>query len=419
MTISPTRPFAVDSAATAAPSTHPRLLTGAGDDLDSHQRIYGPRRAADPGELLDAIDASGLSGRGGAAFPAARKLAATMKSGASARIRPVVVANGAEGEPLSRKDAVLLAQSPHLVLDGLAAVASAVGANTGYLCVPTASVDRMRALIAHRQSTGWDGLPVQVVGTAGRFVDGETSAIVDLIEGGPGRPRDRRVPTARSGVQGAATLVHNVETLAHIAVINRNGAQWFRGRGTAQEPGTMLATVSGVDGVDGVLEVDLGVPLAVLLHGAAGVDASRVRAVLVGGFHGTWVDGRHVAQARLSRESLSYLGAAPGAGVVRYLLRGECGLHATTQIVDNLADQSARQCGPCMFGLPSLARSTAELLAHGGLDRAAHVRRLADTVDGRGACAHPDGTAAMVRSALAVFADDIDAHGRGYCRRNR
>ncbi|MBJ7291086.1 NADH-ubiquinone oxidoreductase-F iron-sulfur binding region domain-containing protein [Williamsia sp.] len=388
----------------------PRLLTGAGDDLDRHRQIHGalPSRGAD---LIAMAQAAGLTGRGGAAFPSARKLAATDRASGV----PVVIANGAEGEPLSRKDAVLLDRSPHLVLDGLSAAVSAIGADAAYLCVPTHRVARLEAVIRARRGSGWDATAITVIGTPGRFVDGEKSALIDRIAGGPGVPRDQRRGTAVAGLNGRPTLVHNVETLAHLALIARGGPRWFRERGTADEPGTMLVTLGGVDAIDGVLEVDMGTPMGAVLRRVPSLDPADLRAVLVGGFHGTWIGRADVGRLSMSARTLSSVGASPGAGVLRYLRRDECGLSAASAIVDYLAGETAGQCGPCRFGLPALAAAMAELLARGGAENAARVVRLADTIDKRGACSHPDGTARMVRSACAVFADDAAAHAMGRC----
>ena len=396
----------VPTGAAPAPGGRRRVLLGVGDDLDRHDAVHGPRRLHGPA-VIDEVARSGLTGRGGAAFPVATKLA-TARDAMTRGRRSVVIANGAEGEPLSRKDAVLLAESPHLVLDGLAAVASAVGATECVLYVPGAQAARVRAMLTARATRGRDRVVPTVVEAPDRFVAGETTAVVDRVSGGPGLPRDRRVPTAVSGVHGRPTVVHNLETLAHVALVDRHGADWFRQRGTRSEPGSMLVTVSGDQGVRGVAECDLGAPLASLID-------RGTRAVLVGGFHGTWVDGHHAASLALSARSLGAVGATPGAGVVHSLDVTSCGLEVTAGIVDHLAAASAGQCGPCVFGLPALAAAFRDLVTHGGAERAETVARLAATVDGRGACAHPDGTARLVRSALAVFDDDIHHHAAGRC----
>ena len=161
---------------------------------------------------------AGLTGRGGAGFPIARKLEAV--TGA----RSVVVANGAEGEPLSHKDAELLSLAPHLVLDGLWAVAGAVAAERLYLYAPARSVAGVQDALDERRSAGWPGFDVHVVAAPDAFVAGEESAVISRLEGGPARPRDRVLIAAAAGVRGRPTVVNNVEMLADVALIARYGA---------------------------------------------------------------------------------------------------------------------------------------------------------------------------------------------------
>lgn len=382
----------------------PRLLAASGPGLAEHRDCFGALPKRSGAQLISALDAAGLSGRGGAGFPTGRKVAAVSGRGA------VVVGNGAEGEPLSRKDALLLTRAPHLVLDGLHIAAAAVGADTVYLYVHTDAVAAVRTALDERQAAGLDPYRVTVVEAPDTFVAGEESAAIRHIEGGPALPRDRVVPTALSGVNKRPTLVNNVETLAHIALIARHGPDWFRSVGDPDDPGTMLVTLSGDVDNEGVIEVPTGVALTDLF------DARTVSAVLIGGYHGSWLPADTFAGMRLSRTALKSLGASPGAGIVHALGRTECGLARTAEIAGYLADESARQCGPCRNGLPRLAELL-EQLAYGRANDplVKEVRRITRLVDGRGACRHPDGTARMVRSALRTFAADIEQHRRSRC----
>lgn len=385
-----------------------RLLGTSAPGLADHLAQLGQMPAV-TAELISTIDAAGLSGRGGGGFPTGRKLAT-----ATGR-RTVVVGNGAEGEPLSRKDATLLARSPHLVLDGIAAAADALGAEKSYLYLHPESCDAIAAALDERRAAGLDSHRVTVVQAPDRFVAGEESAAISRIEGGPALPRDRTVVAAVSGVRGRPTLVNNVETLANIALIARFGSEWFRAIGDADDPGTMLVTLSGVLDA-GVVEVPTGLPLAELLQDSGGTDPSDLRAVLIGGYHGTWLSSEDFTVARLSRSALRPLGATPGAGIVHALGTSECGLARTAEIARYLADQSARQCGPCLNGLPRLAELLDHLaLGHASDDMVREIRRLVGLVDGRGSCRHPDGTVRMIRSALSTFADDIELHRQGHC----
>lgn len=388
----------------------PRLLAAGGRTLADHHHCFGPMPAVDGPALIAAVDEAGLSGRGGAGFPAAIKLAAV--SGP----KPVVVGNAAEGEPLSRKDALLLKRAPHLVLDGLEAVASALDADKTYLYLHPDAVPAATKALDERREAGQDPHRITLVEAPDRFVAGEESAVVRRIEGGPALPRDRVVLTAISGVHGRPTLVNNVETLANVALIARYGAGWFRSVGDVDDPGTMLVTLSGSFEHHGVVEVPTGTLLTDLMTHHAGTDPRAVSAVLVGGYHGTWLTADTFDGTRLSRTGLKDLGASPGAGILHALGHTECGLARTAEIVGYLADESARQCGPCKKGLPRLAELVDELAYGRASDRLVkEIRRITRLVDARGACRHPDGTARLVRSALRAFATDIESHHHGRC----
>jgi NADH:ubiquinone oxidoreductase subunit F (NADH-binding) len=327
------------------------------------------------------------------------------------------VANAAEGEPASAKDATLLTAAPHLVLDGLQLAAESVGADQAYVYVKAgAAADAVRRALAERLHQGIDRCPVVVHEAPTGFVSGEESAVVAALEGGPALPRTKRVLISEKGVDGRPTLLQNAETLAHVALIARYGPTWFRGAGTQAEPGTFLATIGGTLTHPTVAEAGYGVLLGDLLE-LAGGPSEPLRAVLVGGYHGAWVPVEAIASTPVSRAGLAPWGGSPGAGVVWAMPAASCGLATTAAIVEYLAGQSARQCGPCAFGLPAIA---ADLSALARLDvRDARlpqrIAAFAGVVEGRGACRHPDGTVRLVRSALTVFSDDVASHLSGRC----
>jgi NADH:ubiquinone oxidoreductase subunit F (NADH-binding) len=423
MALSNTMPPAGHARAATASGALPRLLppggaAGAPQDLAGHLRSHGPLRYAGHGGgcrdgLIAEIAAAGLTGRGGAAFPAAKKMTAV----AGGRRRPVVAGNGAEGEPASAKDKHLLWLSPHLVLDGLHVAAEAVGSRRAYLYVHADGRlhERLRQALAERTAAGLDRVAVSLVSGPPRFLAGEESALVSRIEGGLALPAFRPPPVFERGVGGAPTLVQNVETLAHVALIARHGAAWFREMGTQDEPGSMLTTRHLADGTTEVTEAAIGTPLAELLE----LGSAPVQAVLAGGYHGTWIRAADAAGLTLANAALHAKGAALGAGVLAALPAGRCGVAETAHVVRYLAAESAGQCGPCLAGLPRIADALTELSRPRPDPRwLAHVQRWAGLVVGRGACHHPDGTVRFVRSALTVFAGEIAAHRRGLCVAN-
>lgn len=387
-----------------------RLPAAHGPGLKEHHARFGRLPSGSADNLVSSLEQAGLTGRGGAGFPTGRKIASVTGR------KPVVIGNGAEGEPLSHKDAMLLTRAPHLVLDGLQLAAEAVGSKTIYLYLPNRVATAARFAIGERAAAGWDRRPVTVVEAPDAFVAGEESAVVRSIEGGPALPRDRTVLTSTSGVRGRPTLVNNVETLANVALIARYGDRWFRSVGDPAQPGTMLVTLSGAADGWTVVEVPTGTPLTNVISHGGSTDLRDVSAALIGGYHGSWIPSTAFAEATLSRAGLAHLGANPGAGIVHMLPIDECGLVRTADILAYLAEQGAKQCGPCRNGLPRLATLFDEL-AYGHLDDALldELHRILGLVDGRGSCRHPDGTVRLARSALTVFAHDIEQHRSGRC----
>ncbi|MCH6471839.1 NADH-ubiquinone oxidoreductase-F iron-sulfur binding region domain-containing protein [Sinomonas terrae] len=385
------------------------LFAAGRPDLAAHEAAYGRRPSGwTRKELLAELDASGLTGRGGAGFPAWRKLAATGSG------RAVVIANGAEGEPASRKDATLLREAPHLVLDGLVTVGEAVGASTLFLYATRDSLASVAQALAERR----DRPKVKLVEAPEAFISGEASAVVNALETGVALPRDKALRLGTSGYEGRPTLLHNVETLAHLALVARFGASWFRSAGTAEDPGTRLYSLSGDVPTEWVVEAPGGATVRDVLR-LGHAEPSSLAAVLVGGFHGAWVPAE-AFDLPLTGRGLARYGATPGAGVLMGLARGRCGLESSAGIVRYLAESSARQCGPCMFGLPAMA-SVIERIAAGERTPwlASEAERLAGLVTGRGACRHPDGSAKFVHSTLAVFRDEVQAHLSGMCTAHR
>jgi NADH:ubiquinone oxidoreductase subunit F (NADH-binding) len=392
----------------------PRLLAGVERtgplSLDRHLAVHGPLPAGGAA-LIEAVRASGLRGRGGAGFPTATKLEAV----AGGRGPRAVLVNAAEGDPASAKDRMLLAASPHLVIDGALLAAGAVGARRVVVAVPDgagAALEAVRFAVRERGAER----RVRVVAVPTAYLAGEESALIRHLEGGPLKPTVVPPRPAERGLRRRPTLVQNPETLAHLALIARHGPAWFRELGPAEHPGSALLTVSGAVARSGVHEIVLGTPFENVLA-AAGGPSERLRAVLVGGYHGAWIDATAVSALTLDDPALRTHGTRLGAGIVLALGERACPAQELSQGVAWLAAQSARQCGPCSNGLPGLARLMAALVA-GTPQRGTHglLERWQGDLVGRGACHLPDGAVRFLSSGLRVFADEVAHHERhGSC----
>ena len=395
----------------------PRLLRGLHRDgrrvsLTEHLATHGPlpvatgRRRGD-NALVDLVGRAGLCGRGGAGFPTAAKMASV----AGRRGRPVVVANGAEGEPASAKDRVLLAQNPHLVLDGAAVAAAAVGASRVIVAVNASTAATVTAALADRAAHDLDQVRTEVVTVPDRFIAGEESALVNFLNGRPGLPAFVPPRPYERGVDRQPTLVQNVETVAHLALIARHGPEWFRSVGSVAEPGSTLVTLTGAVGRPGVYEVARGTRLGDFIDSVGGPSAP-LQAFLIGGYAGAWLPARPATwETPLSEEGLRPLGGILGAGVIVAFPASACGISETAGILTYLDAESAGQCGPCVNGLAAMAGAVGDLArgtARG--DVIERLQRWAQQVTGRGACHHPDGAARLLASALHTFSADVTAH---------
>jgi NADH:ubiquinone oxidoreductase subunit F (NADH-binding) len=410
----------------------PRLLLGVQAHegplgLAAHLKVHGPlpsaqerkrqRRRESTNALIEEVERAGLLGRGGAAFPTAKKMRAVAERGR----RAVIVANAAEGEPASLKDRTLLETAPHLVLDGGILAAQALGAEELIVCVcesAVASCESLAYAIEERSATRTsDRSPrLHLTTVPAGYVAGQESALVSRLNGGAAKPTFTPPMPFEAGVGRKPTLVDNVETLAHIALIARHGADWFRRLGTPSQPGSALVTLTGPVAYPGVYEIEHGASLASLIEAGGGTTV-RPRAVLLGGYGGTWIGGEHLGNLSLSNEHLAPYGASLGAGVVLLLSEHACPVAETARAARWLAEESAGQCGPCVHGLDAIASTVQEISS--GVARSGATQRIAQLASlarGRGACRHPDGAVKFVLSAAETFAPEFADHARhGRC----
>ncbi len=383
-----------------------------------HVSRLGERPTIDAGAMLDALDDSGLRGRGGAAFPTGMKWRAVTER--TTRGDSVVIANAAESEPASFKDRTLLTMRPHLVLDGLEHAAETVGARRAIVYMSRAQSELQRTLLAaigERRRHADSGVFIEIVAGPNRYVAGEETAVTARVSGHLAKPHAVPPRPFQRGVDGLPTLVQNVETLAHAALIARCGSAWYRAAGTPRTPGTALLTATGAVGAAGVVEADATTTIAEIVARAGG-SAGEPAAVLVGGYFGRWVAAEAIWNQTIDVDALRSVGATLGAGVLAVLPATACGVAETDRVLTYLAGQTAGQCGPCHVGLPAIAETFHKVAVGRARPPALDLlSRWAGEVLGRGACRHPDGAVLFLASALQVFAADLRHHVRtGVCR---
>jgi NADH:ubiquinone oxidoreductase subunit F (NADH-binding) len=382
--------------------TPPRLLSGPDpptgpERLRDHVTRLGPLPKGGPA-LIDALVRTGLTGRGGAAFPVGLKWRAVA---AGSQGSAVVIANGAEGEPHSKKDRYLMTSRPHLILDGALLAAASVRAKQIVLYIGEEHHASLRSISeAVAQRPDHERRLMRIVRAPARYVAGDSSATVHLVDSGIATPTTAPPSPRERGVAGAATLVQNVETLAHVALVARTGVA----------TNTMLITVAGSVRTPGVFEVSIGTPLGEAVQLAGGPSHSA-RAVLVGGYFGQWVEADAAWSLPLDPHALRDRGLSLGCGVIGVLPNSHCPVCEVAGIMRYLASESSAQCGPCFFGLRALADACTRIAERGtdpgDLQR---LQRWSAEVQGRGACKHPDGAVMFLRSAMKTFDDDFAQH---------
>ena len=370
------------------------------ESFDEHVLRLG-RRPDVSAALLARIEHEGLLGHGGAFVPVGVKWrSALMRKGPL-----TVVVNAAESEPLAGKDGTLIRQRPHLVLDGLMITAQALGADRAIIWLHGDDTTGRAAFEQAFRERGWSGreVPVEIIDGPVHYLAGEAQAITRAISGGPALPFPRRAVTDPWAPQ---TIVHNVETLARLALIARE----------LPNPSTRLLTVLGSQRM--VVEVGQSTAVEQVLISLGWKVAPQ--AVLLGGYAGIWAKWDAVAGLAVAEKTMRAAKLTLGAGVMVPLSDDACGVRVTSDLISYLASMSARQCGPCLFGLPALAEHWAKLADENGSTRVIdRLRADIAAVEGRGACRHPDGATRLSTSALQTFSAHLGSHVTGMRCRHR
>ena len=363
--------------------------------------------AASAGEVLDRLAASGLRGRGGGWYPTARKWRAVRAEGGA----PVVIANGAEGEPGSMKDRHVMTSRPRDVLQGMAAAAAAIGAREGIVFLK-ASFDAPAAALARALADGAAGaLPVRIARGDDGYVTGEETALLEALEGKRPWPRPKPPLPFAAGFHGRPTLVQNVETLCRVPEALRDPEAYRRSE-------TTYVSLWGDVRRPGVHDVRLGTPLADVVLGPGGGATDGIGMIFPAGPSAAPL-GADQAGLALDPDALRAAGSGLGTASVLVVGKATCPLSVAASLAAFFARESCGQCPPCVVGSAGLARTLAAV--ESGAARAKDLADLAEAagfMKDHGYCAHSRTAAASVTGLLARFPDDVAAHLRaGGCPR--
>ncbi len=388
--------------------------------------------AMKPEEVIEEVRRAGLRGRGGAGFPTGVKWAAVRQAPGPEKY---VICNADEGEPGTFKDRLILEGDPHRILEAMAIAGYAVGAKRGIIYVRgeyALSIRRLERAIAQAHAYGLLGenilesgfsFEIEVRPGAGAYVCGEETALIESLEGKRGWPRIRPPYPVTHGLWGKPTVVNNVETLASVPDILLRGAAWFRSLGTPTCPGTKVYTILGHVRFPGLVEVEMGTPLRVLIYelGGGTRDGRPLKAVLIGGAAGAFLTPQDL-DVRLDFDSLAGRAAVLGSGAVLVMDESTCIVDMLGSILRFFRHESCGQCVPCRAGTDLLVRLW-ERVRRGEADEAALARmeEVVEVMRQASLCPLGQSLALPVRSALEKFRPEFLSHAQGaacpVCRR--
>ena len=383
---------------------------------------------------IDELVTSGLRGRGGGGFSTGQKWAGIRDAGPGRRF---VVANGAEGEPGTFKDRALLRHNPYQVLEGLAVAALVLGAEGAYIATKASyqrEAERLSAAIDEMKADGSFGqIPVTLVLGPDEYLFGEEKALLEVIEGRDPLPRllppyqhglfATDIQTGWESVAGERdepaapnpTLVNNVETLAHVPDILRNGATWFRSRGTPDSPGTTIATIVGDVRHPFVAEVDLGTPLSVLIDRAGGAQPGRTLQACFSGVANGVITADQF-DVPVAYETLAAIGSGLGSAGFVFYDDSACMVEVARALSRFLYVESCGQCRSCKFGCSEITTALTSLADGSGEERdigviGARLRSVTDQVR----CYLATEEQVLISSMLERFPEEFALHLEGRC----
>jgi NADH-quinone oxidoreductase subunit F len=374
-----------------------------------------------PSQVIDEVSRANLRGLGGAGFPTAKKWSFIPKGSAKPKY---LVVNADEGEPGTFKDRYILERDPHALLEGMMIAAYAIGSHKAYAYIRGEyyrSARRFSRALQEAYAHGWLGKDIQGSGFdldvvihrgAGAYICGEETALLTSLEGGKGFPRIKPPFPAISGLFQCPTIVNNVETLACVPFILREGAERFADMGTPRQGGTRLFSVCGHVKRPGVYEAPVSVTLRELIDNYAdGVRGDRkLKAVIPGGLSAKVLTAAEI-DVHMDFDSLMAAGTMAGSGGVIVMDETTCMLEALQTAARFFAHESCGQCSPCREGTGWIHRILRRLSNGGGrLEDLDHLLAIARDMEGKTICVFADAAAWPVQSYIMKFRAEFEEH---------
>ena len=374
-----------------------------------------------PEQVIDTVEKSGLQGRGGAGFPTGRKWKFVRMAHGS---KKYVICNADESEPGTFKDRLILEGDPHTILEAMAIAAYAVGADEGYIYIRGEyglAYQRFQRAITRAEESGYLGK--NIFGTnfnfhvhphsgAGAYVCGEETALIESIEGKRGEPRSRPPYPVTHGLWNKPTLVNNVETLANIPPILRNGAEWYRSFGTASSPGTKVYTILGNVNVRGAIEVPMGITLREVINiYAKGMrPGSILRMAQTGGSSGSIMPAS-LQDTPMDFESFRKAGVSLGSGALLICDQNTCVVDLVKTLLEFFRFESCGKCTPCRVG----TQRTYEIVdriskGQGRLEELDLLLSLGQEMERASNCGLGQTASVPIRDMLKHFRTEVEAH---------
>ncbi|HZA60580.1 MAG TPA: NADH-quinone oxidoreductase subunit NuoF [Actinomycetota bacterium] len=409
----------------------PRVTTGrwgidGADTIEGyleHDGYEGLKKAVSmpPDEIIDEVKASGLRGRGGAGFPTGAKWGFIPKDTG----KPVYVCcNADEGEPGTFKDRELMERDPHQLIEGIAITSYAVGCTQAFIYMrgeflePARRIERALAEAYDRSYLGKNvagskvSIDIVMHRGAGSYECGEETALLESLEGKRGQPRLRPPFPAVEGLYGSPTVINNVETLATVPHIVRNGAGWFTGMGTEKSPGTKIFCVSGAVERPGNYEAPLGTPARVIIDELAGgvPGGKQVKAWVPGGSSTPFLTPE-LLDTPMDFESIQAAGSLLGTGAIVVLGEDDCIVEAVLRWLQFYAHESCGKCTPCREGTWWLVKVLHRMENGGGrMEDLPIMDDVGDNILFKSFCAFGDGAVSPILSGLRHFRDEFERH---------